>query len=112
MEGLQHQATRRPWMEIPMRPAHLTALYEHILGHGEAGAQRFHAELRARQIAPTPNPARFERNLYAPNPVLVDGAIIQAMTADANRFCAELRARIRQPSDLLARAPQRIRDHY
>ncbi|HEY1013283.1 MAG TPA: hypothetical protein VGE07_11300 [Herpetosiphonaceae bacterium] len=95
-----------------MLPPLISELYQRVLGRGPAGAQRFHAELLRRGIAPTPNPARFEHNLYAPNPVLVDGAVIQAMTADANHFCAALRADLGPPAALLARVPAHLRDHY
>lgn len=95
-----------------MLPPLISDLYQRVLSEGPAGAQRFHAELRRRGIAPTPNPARFEHNLYAPNPVLVEGGIIQAMTADANRFCAALRAALGRPAALLDRVPAHLRDHY
>jgi hypothetical protein len=87
-------------------------LYDLILADGQAGSDRFYAALRARGIAPTPNPARNEQNLYAPNPALLGAAVVQAMTRDANIFCRALREQTPDAASLLARAPQHVARHY
>jgi hypothetical protein len=87
-------------------------LYDSILGQGSAGTERFFAALRERNIPPRPNPARHDYNLYAPNPVIVAGPLVQAMTADANAFCQALQRRIPDAASLLERAPAHIQQHY
>jgi hypothetical protein len=90
----------------------ITALYQTILDHGAAGAERYHAALRARGIDPVPDPARGTRNLYAPNPVLVPGALVETIAADARLFCDALRAAVPDATALLARAPIVVREHF
>lgn len=87
-------------------------LYDSILGQGSAGTERFFAALQERDIPPRPDPARHDYNLYAPNPVIVAGPLIQAMTADANTFCRRLQSRIPDAASLLDRAPAPIQQHY
>ncbi|HYF64509.1 MAG TPA: hypothetical protein VD886_16915, partial [Herpetosiphonaceae bacterium] len=94
-----------------MNPS-IDRLYDSILAAGQAGSDRFYAALRARGIAPTPNPARNEHNLYAPNPVLLDGALVRAMTRDANAFCRALREQAGDAASLLARAPEHVARNY
>lgn len=91
---------------------HIQHLYAALLAHGSAGTERFYAALRARQIPPTPDPANHHYNLYAPNPVLVAGDIVQTMTADANTFCRVLQSHVPDAPSLLARAPAHIQRHY
>lgn len=90
----------------------IEALYQTILDHGPEGRDRFYAGLRARGIEPVPDVARGSRNLYAPNPVLAPGALVETITADARIFCDALRADVPDGVALLARAPIIVREHF
>ncbi|HZG68418.1 MAG TPA: hypothetical protein VEZ12_16870, partial [Herpetosiphonaceae bacterium] len=90
----------------------IEALYQSILDHGQAGSDRYYAALRARGIDPVPDIGRGSRNLYAPNPVLVPGKLVDAIAADARAFCAVLRAEVADGPALLARAPIMVREHF
>lgn len=93
-------------------PPIVRELYRRILEHGTAGVQRYYDALRRRGIEPVPDPSRGVMDLYAPNPVIVGGEIIRLMTADANRFCAALRASVSDAQTLLNRAPAAIAQDY
>ena len=95
-----------------MHPPRVQALYDAILGHGPEGVERFRAAMRARGVPPFPDPERNYRNLYAPNPVIVSGSIVDTMTADANAFCDVLRELVATPEDLLRRVPGTVRDEF
>lgn len=93
-------------------PPIVRELYCRILDHGNAGVSRYYDALRRRGIEPVPDPSRGIVDLYAPNPVIVAGEIIQLMTADANRFCATLLASVTNPQMLLERAPAALVRDY
>lgn len=82
-------------------------LYTAVLARGEAATQRYYAALRARGIEPLPDPARGVRDLYAPNPVLVEGAIVDGMVVDANTFRDALRRREFYAIQALTGGPER-----
>ncbi|MCA9322676.1 MAG: hypothetical protein KDB53_18180 [Planctomycetes bacterium] len=77
--------------------------YDRVLARGAAGYEAFYEALRARHLKPTP--AEDPDTLYAPNPVLVPAAIVQAMTEDLRRFFDHRRGRVRDAQDLLALMP-------
>jgi hypothetical protein len=95
-----------------MLPQKVSALYKEILSHGEAGMQRFYDALRKRGIEPVPDPARNLVDLYASNPVILHGTIVQTMTEDVNRFCEILRETIPDADSLMARAPEVVQENY
>jgi hypothetical protein len=92
--------------------ASVAQFYELILRDGSAGTERFYDALRLRGVEPVPDPARRVSDLYAPNPVIVAGSIVQRMTADANEFCSTLLQDVSSPEALLDRVPIKVRRDY
>lgn len=95
-----------------MLPPKVASLYEEILAQGTAGTERFYDALRKRGIEPVPDPSRNSIDLYASNPVIVHGSIVQKMTEDANRFCEVLRDVVPDAASLMARAPEVLQQNY
>jgi hypothetical protein len=95
-----------------MLPPKIASLYEEILAQGTSGTERFYDELRKRGIEPTPDPTQNLVDLYAPNPVILHGSIVQKMTEDANQFCEVLRETVPDASSLMARAPAVLQQNY
>lgn len=90
----------------------VASLYEEILAQGTEGTERFYQALLKRGIEPIPDPTRNLIDLYAPNPVILHGSIVQKMTEDANRFCDSLRETVPDASTLMARAPDALQQNY
>jgi hypothetical protein len=90
----------------------VASLYEEILSKGTSGTVRFYDALRKRGIEPVPDPTRNLVDLYAPNPVILHGNIVQTMTKDANRFCEVLRETVPDAAGLMARAPKILQQNY
>lgn len=95
-----------------MLPPKVASLYEEILAQGTAGTERFYDALRKRGIEPIPDPGRNSIDLYASNPLIVHGTIVQKMTEDANRFCEVLRDVVPDAASLMARAPEVLQQNY
>src|SRR5262245_52100311 len=95
-----------------MLPPKVASLYEEILAQGTSGTERFHDALRKRGIEPVPDPTRNAIDLYASNPVILHGSIVQKMTEDANRFCEVLRKTVPDAASLMARAPEALQQNF
>jgi len=95
-----------------MLPPKVASLYEEILAQGTLGTERFYDALRKRGIEPFPDPTRNAIDLYASNPVILHGNIVQKMTEDANRFCEFLRETVPDAQSLMARAPQALQQSF
>jgi hypothetical protein len=95
-----------------MLPPKVASLYEQILAQGTSGTERFYAALRKRGIEPVPDPTRNAIDLYASNPVILHGNIVQKMTEDANRFCETLRETVPDAASLMSRAPQALQQSF
>jgi len=78
-------------------------IYDIILSKPEAGYQTYYEALRAMGIAPTPSEQ--EGNLYAPNPVIVPGRIIEAMMGDLVAFLDARKSALRDEADWLSLLP-------
>lgn len=85
----------------------IEAIHEAILSQGDAGRERFRAELRRVGLAPTP--ADREGSLYAPNPVVLPRSIVATMSADLDRFCAARLAATPDGRALRATMPASLR---
>lgn len=82
------------------------SLYQTILDSGPAATERYYASLRSKGIFPTPSEGG---DLYAPNPVLVPGFIVERMTDDLNRF-VQYRKEHSNATDFFHSAPDSVRD--
>ncbi len=78
-------------------------IYDIILSKPEAGYQTYYEALRAIGVSPTPSEQ--EGNLYAPNPVIVPGEIIEAMMSDLVGFLDARRTALRDEADWLSLLP-------
>jgi hypothetical protein len=95
-----------------MLPPKVASLYEQILAHGISGTERFYDALRKRGIEPVPDATRNAIDLYASNPVILHGSIVQKMTEDANRFCDVLRETVPDAASLMSRAPEPLQQSF
>lgn len=95
-----------------MLPQRIEELYVHILQSGVEGAERFRGYLTERSVLPDPNVLNGDYNLYAPNPVIVPGQVVEAMVTDSNRFCDTLQRRVPNGATLLDRAPTLVRNAF
>lgn len=84
-------------------------LYADSLALGQAATNRYYACLRSRGINPTPDETG---DLYAPNPVIVDGQIVRWLSRDVNQFAEQRRAATRDGADLLALLPPEVREGF
>ena len=85
----------------------ISRIYTAVLDQGLEGRDRYYEELRRRGIPATPDDE--EGHLYSPNPVVVPRGIVDAMTADLNRFCARKCELLRDAGELLDTLPPELR---
>ncbi|MCW5880425.1 MAG: hypothetical protein KIS91_05760 [Anaerolineae bacterium] len=84
-------------------------LYADVVTLGPEATDRYYACLRAKGIHPTPDETG---DLYAPNPVIVDGQAVRWLLHDVNLFAEHRRAATRDGADLLALLPAEVREGF
>lgn len=84
-------------------------LYADTLALGHDATDRYYTCLRSKGIHPTPDETG---DLYAPNPVLVDGQVTRWLLHDVNLFAEQRRAATRDGADLLALLPAEVREDF